>query len=138
IDPLHLDADFTGKTANFSVADIAQDDPAHQRIIGFREATLAAHVAVRPTALEFQSVRSQLDRSSIEGGFVSIGFHNDLKVDVAKAKVDLADITPLGTIPLAGQAEVEAHVFGQFSDPHLEADASIASFVLGDTPFGNV
>ena len=136
--PLHLDGDLTGKTANFSVADIAQDDPRHARIIGFREATLATHVAVRPAALEFQQVRSQLDRSSIEGGYVSIGFHNDLKVDVALAKVDLADITPLGAIPLAGQAVVEAHVSGLFSNPHLEADASIQSFVLGGTPFGNV
>jgi translocation and assembly module TamB len=138
LDPLRLDADFTGKTSNFSVSDIAQDDPAHVRLIGFKEATLAAHVAVRPSALEFQNVRSQLERSFIEGGFVSIGFDNVLKVDVAHVHADLKDITPLADIPLSGVADAEAHVSGLFSDPRLEADATIQDFVLGAIPFGNV
>ena len=59
----------------------AIDDPAHQRILGFKDATLATHVAVRPTSLDFQAVRSQVGKSLIEDGLCSIGFDNHLKVD---------------------------------------------------------
>ncbi len=137
--PLHLDGDMTGRTANFVVADRAIDDPAHERLLGFRDATLNAHVAVRPTALEFEGVRSQVGKSLIEGGLCSIGFDNHLVVDAPKSSIDLTDITPLGDIALAGQAEAtDLHVTGLFSNPHLEAEAQIANFNLGDIPFGNV
>src|SRR5439155_6783688 len=76
--------------------------------------------------------------STVEGGLCVIGFNEDLKVDVAKAAVDLADIAPLADIPIKGIAEAEVHVAGKFTNPHLEADAAIANFVLGEIPFGNV
>ncbi len=136
--PLHLDADMTGRTANFVVADRAVDDPEHKRLLGFHEASLNAHVAVRPGALEFQAVRAVVGKSVIDGGFCSIGFDNHLRVDAPKSTIDLSDITPLGDIALAGQAEADTHVTGLFSDPHLEADTQIANFSLGDIPFGNV
>jgi translocation and assembly module TamB len=136
--PLHIDGDLTGHTANFVVADRAIDDPAHARILGFREASLASHVAIRPTALEFQAVHSVVGKSVIDDGLCSIGFDNHLKVDAPKSSIDLADITPLGDIALAGQAEAQVQVSGLFSNPHLEADAQINGFSLGDIPFGNV
>jgi translocation and assembly module TamB len=136
--PLHIDGDMTGHTANFVVADRAIDDPSHARLLGFHEASLASHVAVRPTTLEFQAVHSVVGKSVIDDGLCAIGFDNHLRVDAPKSSIDLADITPLGDIPLAGQAEAEVHVSGLFSDPHLEADAQIAGFSLGDIPFGSV
>ncbi len=136
--PLHLDGDMTGKTANFVVADRAVDDPAHERILGFHEASLNAHVAIRPMSLEFQGVRSVVGKSVLENGLCSIGFDNHLRVEVPKASIDLADITPLGDIPLAGQAEAQVTVEGIFGNPHLEAEAQINGFSLGDIPFGNV
>ncbi len=136
--PLHLDGDMTGHTANFVVADRAIDDPAHERILGFHEASLAAHVAVRAGALEFQGVHSVVGKSVLDGGLCSIGFDNHLRVEVPKASIDLSDITPLGDIPLAGQAEAQVQVAGLFGNPHLEADAQIANFSLGAIPFGNV
>jgi translocation and assembly module TamB len=136
--PLHLDAELTGRTANFVVADRAIDDPSHQRILGFKEASLNTHVAVRPQALEFQAVRSQVGKSLIKDGYCSIGFDNKLKVDVPHAAIDLEDITPLGDVALAGQADADVHVNGLFNAPQLEADASIANFMLGEMPLGNV
>jgi translocation and assembly module TamB len=136
--PLKIDGDFVAQTGNFLVFDAAWDNPAHKRIIGVKEAGLRAHLAVRPLALQFTNVHAQLPTSTLDEGFVSIGFHNDLRVDVPKVRVDLADITPLADIPLAGQADIEAHVNGLFSDPHLEADATIQNFVFGNMPFGNV
>jgi translocation and assembly module TamB len=136
--PLKLDGELNARTPNFIVADAALDDPAHARVIGIKEASLQTHVAIRPEALEFHNVYVQTRNSRIEGGLVSIGFHNDLIVDVPKGSVDLEDIGPLATIPIRGVAELAAKVHGRFNDPKLEADTQIKGFVLGDIPFGDV
>jgi translocation and assembly module TamB len=136
--PLHLDGDMVGHTANFVVADRAIDDPAHERILGFKDATLASHVAVRPTALEFQAVRSQVGKSLVEDGLCAIGFDNHLHVVAPKSAIDLSDVSPLGDLPLAGQAEPQVEVTGYFNAPHLEADSKIDDFALGDIQFGDV
>lgn len=136
--PLHLDGDFTAGSGPFEVDDKAHDDPAHQKILAFKESEFRAHVAIRPDALQFKSIFATVGKSVLENGFVSIGFHNDLKVDLPNGHIDLTDISPLAAIPLAGRAELEAHVSGVFSGPHLEADASVKDFVFGDIPFGTV
>jgi translocation and assembly module TamB len=136
--PLHLDGEVTSRTANFAVADRAIDDPLHQRILGFKEATFTTHVAIRPVALEFSNVNATVGKSEVSGGLCSIGFDEKLRVDVPKAKIELTDLSPLVDIPLAGQGEVEVHVFGEFTNPQLEGNVSIANFGLGDIPFGNV
>jgi translocation and assembly module TamB len=136
--PLHIDGDFVAQTGNFLVFDRAVDDPQHQRIIGIKEAGIRAHVAIRPAALEFESIHLTLPNSTLDGGFCAIGFHNDIRVEAPQIKLDLVDLTPLATIPLGGQIELSAHMSGMFNAPRLDADASIQNFVFGDMSFGNV
>jgi translocation and assembly module TamB len=139
LDPLKLDGDLNAQTANFAVFDKATDDPSRSRIIGVKDAHITAHVAVRPSALEFQHARAVMPKSTVDDAFVSIGFHSILKVQVPMAKIDLAEIGPLGSLPISGQAEAsQVEVSGVFNDPKLEADAKIDNFVLSDIPFGNV
>ncbi|MEO8799982.1 MAG: translocation/assembly module TamB domain-containing protein [Polyangiaceae bacterium] len=136
--PLKLDTDFIAKTKNFNVYDVAVDNPARARMIGVKEAVIVAHCGVRPHALQFSNAHAQMPNSHLDGGFVSIGFQDDLRVEVPDAVVDLADIGPLGTIPLAGHAHASVVVSGLFNDPHVEGDASIDGFMLGGIPFGDV
>jgi translocation and assembly module TamB len=136
--PLHLDGDFWGNEGGFEVDDMPHENPAHQRIFATREAQLHAHLSVRPYGVEFKAVQVKLPKSTLENGFVALHFNNDLRVEVPAGKIDLSDCTPLGTIPIAGQVDVEAHVTGNFGDPHLEADATVRDFVFGDVPFGNI
>ncbi len=136
--PLHIDGDFTAPTANFAVYDRPAKDPARVRIIGVREAGLRARFAVRPAALEFQNVHIQMPHSTVSNGFVSIGFHDGLRVDVPAAKIDLADATPLVNIPIDGQVELGLHMGDTVSNPHLTTDAHITAFSFADMPFGNV
>jgi translocation and assembly module TamB len=136
--PLHLDGDFVAQTGNFLVFDRAADDAARQRIIGIKDAGIRAHVAIRPAALEFESIHLTLPNSTLDGGFCAIGFHNDIRVEAPVAKIDLVDLTPLATIPLAGQIDLNAHMSGMFNAPRLDADATIQNFVFGDMAFGNV
>jgi translocation and assembly module TamB len=135
--PLKLDGDFTAHTPNFIVADAPILGP-HGRIIGVKDANVQAHLAVRPEAVEFQNATVITAGSKIAGGLVSLGYNNDLNIVVPKGSVDLADIGPLGSIPIAGVAEVDMHVGGTFGDPKLEGDVGIQGFNLGDIPFGNV
>jgi len=138
LDPLKIDGEMTGHTPNFAVFDAAVDDPIRQRVIGVKEAQIAAHVSVRADALQFKAVRVNLPKSTIEGGFVSIGFHEDLRVEVPSVAVDLTELGPLGSIPISGRAQVSAVVSGAFNDPHLDGDAAIEDFVLSEIPFGRV
>lgn len=136
--PLKIDGELTGHTQNFTVYDIPAESPARVRIFGIKEALIVSHVGVRPEAVQFSRARVTLNKSVAEGGFVSLGYNNDLKVDVPSAKIDLTDLSPIGQMPLAGQAEAHAQLTGVFGDPHLEADATIQNFVFSGIPFGNV
>jgi translocation and assembly module TamB len=138
LDPLKLDGELYAHTPNFAVFDLAVDDPAKARIIGVKEAELQTHVSVRPEALQFKAVHVQTSQSTVDNGYVSIGFHEDLRVEIPSAVIELAEIGPLGTIPIAGRAQAKVLVSGKFTDPKLEGDAAIENFVMADIPFGNV
>lgn len=139
LDPLKLDGDFTANTQTFAVYDRGADDPAKKRLIGFDNALLAAHVAIRPDSLQFRNVQATLAHSHLDNAFVMIGFHNELKVDVPAGSVGLEDITPLAGIPMRGRAEIlGVHVFSSVLDPHVEGDATIKDFALADMPYGDV
>jgi translocation and assembly module TamB len=137
--PLKLDGDFTAKTFNFGVYDRPAEDKYRERLFGFAEAALASHVAIRPAALQFESVHATLPHSHVDGGFCSIGFHNDLRVDVPKMSADLDDLSPIGPVVMHGRLDASAKIGGFFNNPLPEGDIqSIANFVIGDIAFGDV
>lgn len=113
-------------------------DPARQRLIGFNEAKLAAHLAVRPDSVQFRNVRGDTTRTHVEGAFVSLGFHNGLRVDVPHAHVDLADITPLAGVPVAGIGDVKVSVGPDMLDPKITGEGSITGFSIAGLELGNV
>jgi translocation and assembly module TamB len=138
LNPLKLDGDLHATTANFGVYDAPADSRTKGRIVGFARGIINGKIAVRPDAVVFSQVRGVVGRSIIEGGFVSLGYNNVLKVDVPSARIDLADISPVGSLKLSGQADAKVHVSGVFGKPIVEGSASIQNFVLGDIPLGNI
>jgi translocation and assembly module TamB len=137
--PLKLDGDFTAKTYAFGVYDRPAEDRTRERLVGFSEAQIASHLAVRPDSLRFQDVRAILPHSRIEGGFCSLGFNNELRVDAPRVFADLDDISPLGPVALHGRAEVSARIGGIFNRPEIEGDIqSIAGFAVSDVAFGDL
>jgi len=137
--PLKLDGDFTAKTYSFGVYDRPAEDRARERLFGFSEAQLAAHLAVRPDAIKFTDLHAALPRSRIDGAYVSIGFHNDLRVDVPHVSADLEDISPIGPVPLYGKAELSARIGGVFNHPEPEGDVkAITGFRISDVTFGDI
>jgi translocation and assembly module TamB len=137
--PLKIDGDFTAKTYSFGVYDRPAEDRARERLFGFAEAQLAAHFAVRPEALKFSEVRAILPHSRIDGGVCSIGFHDDLLVDVPHLEADLEDVSPIGNVPMRGKLQASAHVDGFFNRPKPVGDiTSLAGFTVADVAFGDL
>jgi translocation and assembly module TamB len=137
--PLKLDGDFTAKTYSFGVYDRPAEDRTRERLFGFSEAQIAAHLGVRPDSVKFLDVRAVLPRSHVDGAFVSLGFHNDLRVDAPHVWADLDDISPIGPVPMHGQLDASAHLGGTFSRPEPEGDIrSLAGFVVANVAFGDM
>jgi translocation and assembly module TamB len=137
--PLKLDGDFTAKTYTFGVYDRPAEDPSRERIFGVPEAQLAAHLGVRPDGIKFMDVHAVLPRSHVDGAFVSIGFHDDLRVDAPSVTADLDDLSPIGPVPMHGKVQASAHVGGKFNRPEVEGDLqSITGFSVSDVQFGDI
>ncbi len=137
--PLKIDGDFTAKTYSFGVYDRPAEDRGRERLFGFSEAQLAAHFGVRPDALKFTDVHAILPHSRIDGGLCSIGFHNDLVVDVPHLEADLEDLSPIGNVPMRGKLQASAHVDGKFNRPKPVGDiTSLAGFTVADVAFGDL
>ncbi len=137
--PLKLDGEFTGKTYGFGVYDRPAEDHSRGQIFGFSEAQIAAHLGVRPDAIKFTDVHAVLPRSRIDGGTVSLGFDDDLRVDAPNVSADLDDLSPIGSVRLHGRLQASARIGGTFSRPEPEADIqSITGFAVSDVAFGDV
>jgi translocation and assembly module TamB len=137
-EPLNLLGDLNGKTYDFAVYDRPAQDPARSRIIGVRDAALNGKLAIRPKGLEFQNMTVTTPKSVAQGVLVGIGYHEELRVEVPSARVDLGEMSPLGSIVMSGVAEPKVTISGTAGDPMLVGDASIKDFVLGDLPFGTI
>jgi translocation and assembly module TamB len=137
--PLKIDGDFTAKTYSFGVYDRPAEDRARERLFGFSEAQLAAHFGVRPEALRFSEVHAVLPHSRLDGGLCSIGFDNDLIVDVPHIDADLDDVSPIGNVAMRGRLQATAHVSGVFNEPKPVGDVlSLAGFSVADVAFGDL
>jgi translocation and assembly module TamB len=137
--PLKIDGDFTAKTESFGVYDRPAVERSRERLVGFSEAQIASHFSVRPDALKFIDIRAILPHSRVDGGYLSIGFHNDLRVDVRHVECDLADISPIGPVPMHGKIEASVRVGGTFGHPEPEGDIiSGTGFGVADVAFGEL
>jgi translocation and assembly module TamB len=137
--PMKLDGDLNAKTYSFGVFDRPAEHRDRQRLVGFSEAQILARVSVRPQALEFSDVRATLPHSRVAGGFVSIGFRNDLRVEVPELDVDLEDVSPIGSVPIRGMLHAKAHIGGLFNRPTPEGDIrSATGLVISDIAFGDL
>ena len=142
LNPLHLDGDLNAHTTNFAVYDDAVVSPTKTRAIGVAFGDIRGKLAVRPLALEFHNTTVTTPHSVVSNVLVSLGFNEVLRVEVPTSKIDLADLSPIGSVSMGGVAEAKVNIAGGFGDPHIEGDVQITNYTLGDKPneitFGNV
>ncbi len=137
-EPLKLDGELFGHTYDFTVFDKPAKDPARARVIGVRDAALNGKLSIRPKGFEFKEMSVTTPKSVVHNVLVMIGYHDELRVEVGGGKIDVSEVSPLGSVVMAGMLEPKVVVSGEVGSPMLEGDATIKDFVIGDIPFGNV
>ncbi|MGC4067586.1 MAG: hypothetical protein QM784_23655 [Polyangiaceae bacterium] len=126
-------------TRDFEVFDRAFDDPKRRHMIGVARGNVDGRILVKPTALEFRDVWVTFGASKLFTQVVSIGFSNELEIGVADTShLDLADISPIATIPISGKAKMGAHMRGKATDPVLYGSLGVKDFVFGGFPIGDI
>lgn len=138
LSPLKIDADLSAETRDFEVFDRAFHDPARRHVIGVKNAVLRGKIGVRPEALLFTDTRTDFGHSSLFVKLVSVGFEGENLLEVLPSKLDLADVTPLLDIPMAGLAELDCKMSGPGADPTLTGNMSVKNLDFGKFPLGDI
>ena len=142
--PLNLEGDMIAHTSNFAVYDHPMDfEGPKQRATGVKEGVLQGRLGIHPKALEFMNTTVIGPHSVVRGMLVSIGYTEAINVVIPSAQLDLGDLSPLGSVPISGLANLKATVTGQAGDPRIAGEViGIKGFSIGDKPndiaFGDI
>ncbi len=135
----HIEGHLRTDTHDFEVFDRAFDDPARRHMIGVPKALVRGRIVVQPNAFQFQDMLATFGHSQVYTPLVSIGFDNDLEIVVDnKGSLDLADISPITTIPMSGRSRLGVRLAGKAGDPLLTGNLAVEDFVFGGFPLGSI
>ena len=138
LSPFVLSGDFGARTGRFTVFDGPCDVKRCQRVWGFARSQIDARATLTADAFELDDVRATLSGGDARAARVVIGFHDQIRVDGARGRVDLVRDSPLADLETEGQLRVEARVFGRLGDPTVDFAGSVDGFVLDRHPLGDV
>jgi len=139
VKPLKIDADIYADTRGFEVTDKSFRDPAKKRMVGVKAALVRGHIGVRPNSFDIYDTRTDFGQSSLGVKLVSIGFDDRVALSVIKgSRIDLADVSPIVDIPIAGKAEVDVEMTGVAPDILLTGNLKVGDFQFGGFPFGDI
>ncbi|HVJ17001.1 MAG TPA: hypothetical protein VM686_16280, partial [Polyangiaceae bacterium] len=138
--PLKIDAEIVADTRDFEVFDRAYHDKNRKHMIGVKHAIVRGKLGVRPNSFDIYDTRTDFGSSNMYVELVSIGFDNTVKLVVPpqRSKLNLADVSPLVDIPMAGQAELDVNMSGPGADPLLTGNLKVQGFEFGGFPLGDV
>lgn len=140
LSPLKLDSEVYADTHNFEVTDVSYRNPKRKRMIGVKSALVRGHIGVRPNSFDIYDTRTDFGDSSVNVKLVSISFQNAaVNMSVLKgSRIDLADVSPIVGIPIAGKAEVDVDMTGEPPAVVLTGNLKVQNFVFGGFPFGDI
>ena len=136
--PVAMDGTLFGDSSNFEITIGAFHDPNRKHVIGVKKAKLTGRVQVRNDYLGFLDTVATFGESRLLTS-VKIGFSNSLWLDLKDGSaLDLKDISPLLTIPMAGKAKLTGVMEGPGSDPELKAHFEVKDFEFATFPIGDI
>ncbi|MFO0658590.1 MAG: hypothetical protein U0165_01970 [Polyangiaceae bacterium] len=125
--------DIAVKTSNFEVFTRAYHDPKREHVIAVRKAFVRGKFGVEPRGIVFKNMLADTPLSHLDIPWVLIGFKQALEIDSGPGtRIDLADISPLATLKLAGKSQVDLHIRGPQRDPKIDGDMKISGAKLDD------
>jgi translocation and assembly module TamB len=135
----HIEGQLRTETHDFEVFNRAFDDPARRHMIGVPKALVRGRFEVQPNAFQFHDTVATFGHSQLYTSLVSIGFDNELDIIVDnKGTLELADISPITTIPMSGRSRLGIRLLGEASDPILTGKLAIENFTFGGFPLGSI
>lgn len=136
--PLHLAGSLRMPTRDFRVTRDAWHVSPNSNIIAVASALLAGGVTVKDQGIFLQNIDVTLRNSKLRVPEVLLGFDNEIRVRASGAPLDLRDVTPLVSFPLAGAGTFDVHVDGRFQDPKVGGRLAFNDFSFSTYPFGNL
>ncbi|WP_437611895.1 translocation/assembly module TamB domain-containing protein [Sorangium sp. So ce834] len=136
--PLSLEGPLAVQTRGFDIFDRPTKDPARQRLMGVKEGAVRGSFQVRPNAVVLSGFSVDTPSSHLRAT-VSLGFNDQLGVEVHPgSRVDLAEVSPLAALELAGVASLSASMHGSYAHPKLKGEVGIEKFVFAGFPVGDL
>lgn len=136
--PTRLDGALHIVSSNFEITDRAYHDKARSRVVGVNgKATLDGSFGLSNLGLEFNNVTARFPGSELRTT-VHVGFNDRLVVDLPKATIDLASISPLASLPVQGRAELTGLLNDLLPNPTLTGTVEIQDLNLAGFPLGSL
>lgn len=133
-----LMGDIVADTSDFELGDRGWDDPRRRRVVSVRKARVRGRIGVEPDGVLFRQMVSEFARTRLDVPAVTVGFSDKLEVRIGEGThIELADITPLLTLPVAGRVEVSGGVCCTQSDPKVEGNLKVTGFQMAGLPLAD-
>jgi translocation and assembly module TamB len=147
LDPLLLEGPLTVATHGFEIYDHPTTDPQRQHRMAVKEATLHGNFVVNGQArsslykmpgVVFSNFAIDTPRSHLHTT-VTLGFATALDIELFEdTRIDLADISPIIDLPLAGVVSLKASGHGPVTHPKFTGEVAIKDFVFSGYPVGDL
>ena len=141
IKPLKIDADIYADTRNFEVSNLSSprsSAEAHDR----REVCAGArsHPVCVPARSSICDTRTDFgqSRDQREARVHRLRRQRFVLSVLKGSRIDLADVSPIVGIPIAGKAEVDVEMTGVAPDIVLTGGLKVGEFQFGGFPFGDI
>jgi translocation and assembly module TamB len=147
LNPLLLQTPLSVSTRGFEIFDRPASDPARGHMLSVKEGSLRGLFVVSgdPRSKQYRTPGVVFSNFGIDTPAshlrttVTIGFDNTLGVQIFEGStVDLAEISPLASLPLTGQASLRLGVAGPVDRPRVTGDLAIKDFSFAGFAIGEL
>jgi translocation and assembly module TamB len=147
LSPLLLEGPMSISTHGFEIFDHPVADPRRGHRMGVKEAVIHGLFVVngqersslyKMPGVIFSNFAIDTPRSHVHTN-VTLGFASVLDIDLeGDSRIDLAELSPLIDIPIAGVVSLKASGRGPFTHPKFTGDVAIKDFVFSGMPVGDL
>jgi len=138
LDPPAISGKLSAETRNFEVFDTSVHDPRRKHMLGVPRARLSGTFGVHADSVRFDDMRADFGKSVLRTS-VHIGFDNSIDLVVPEGSLlELADVSPLIDIPIAGSTTLNVQMNGPMGDPVLTGSLGIDNLWFAGFPLGNL
>ena len=147
LDPVLIEGPIAVSTHGFEVFDRPSVDPLREHMMGVREGTvrgtfaingMAKHPVYKMPGVVLSNFSVDTPRSHLSTSVV-LGFDTSLDIEVNDGShVELADIAPLGDIPISGRLAFRASGHGAFGHPKITAELGVKDFLFAGLAVGEI